>query len=60
MSELLADWAVTVGAVVGLLTGLGIIIRKWVWPATKMIRRTIIAADRLFPFAEYQLKPNAG
>lgn len=64
---LLTASAINIGAVVAIITGLGVLWQKVVRPGYRklkagfhMLQRVTVAADRLLPFAEYQLKPNAG
>lgn len=64
---LLAEWAVHLGAVAAIVTALGIIWKKVIVPlyskfraAEAVVRRVVLAADRLIPFAEAQLSPNGG
>ncbi len=66
-SALLAEWAIHLGAVAAIVTAVGIIWKKVAVPlyqkvraAETVVRRVILAADRLLPFAEGQLKPNGG
>lgn len=63
----LTDSAVTIGAIAAIVTGLGVIWLKAVRPgwhkfksAYRLLQRVTVAADRLLPFAEQQLRSNGG